>query len=222
MTEKIIDRLFQYLDNKHIPHTRFEKNLGLSNGYLNTMLKRKADIGESVLQKIIDYSQDINIDWLITGKGDMFLIKELTLRTDRIIERQEIPFYGLVASAGLTKVFQDQENVLDYIRIPNMPRCDGAINITGDSMYPILKSGDIVLFKIHQTKEIILWGQMYILSIDIDGDISTVVKYVRPSNKGKQYIKLVSQNENHEPFDIHLDSVQTLALVKGMIRISQN
>ena len=60
--QKIIHRIFQYLDYKGIPHTRFEKEIGLSNGYLNTQLKRDADIGESVIVKIIDYCLDININ----------------------------------------------------------------------------------------------------------------------------------------------------------------
>ncbi|GCB33387.1 hypothetical protein KGMB02408_03320 [Bacteroides faecalis] len=33
------------------------------------------------------------------------------------------------------------------IQIPKISFCDGAIYVNGDSMYPILKSGDIVEFK---------------------------------------------------------------------------
>jgi hypothetical protein len=69
--QKIIHRTFQYLDYKGIPHTRFEKDIGLSNGYLKVQLKRNADVGESVINKIIDYCLDINPIWLLTGKGEM-------------------------------------------------------------------------------------------------------------------------------------------------------
>lgn len=68
---KIIERLFQYIDYKGIKHTRFEKEIGLSNGYLNTQLKRKADLGEGIITKIIDNCLDINVTWFITGKGNM-------------------------------------------------------------------------------------------------------------------------------------------------------
>jgi cell division protein FtsB len=71
MKSKIINRVFQYLDYKGIPHTRFEKEVGFSNGYLNTQLKRCADLGESAIRKIIDYCLDLNEVWLITGKGEM-------------------------------------------------------------------------------------------------------------------------------------------------------
>lgn len=72
MNEKIINRLFTYLKRKNIPHTRFEKEIGLSNGYLKTQERRKSDLGEGVIFKIVDNCPDLNIVWLITGKGDMF------------------------------------------------------------------------------------------------------------------------------------------------------
>ena len=68
---KSIERLFQYLDYKSIKPTRFEKEIGLSNGYLGTQLKRKADLGETIVNKILSYSLDLSPIWLLTGKGEM-------------------------------------------------------------------------------------------------------------------------------------------------------
>ncbi|MFH1121758.1 MAG: hypothetical protein V1775_18200 [Bacteroidota bacterium] len=68
---KSIERLFQYLDYKSIKPARFEKEIGISNGYLGTQLKRKADLGETIVNKIINYSLDLNLIWLLTGNGEM-------------------------------------------------------------------------------------------------------------------------------------------------------
>ena len=68
---KAINRLYEYLDYKNVKPTRFEKEVGLSNGYLGTQLKRKADLGESILNKIIDNCLDLNTEWLLTGQGSM-------------------------------------------------------------------------------------------------------------------------------------------------------
>lgn len=68
---KAIDRLYQYLELKSIKPTVFEKEVGLSNGYLGTQRKRNADIGEAVFVKIINYCRDLSLVWLITGEGQM-------------------------------------------------------------------------------------------------------------------------------------------------------
>jgi len=68
---KAIERLYKYIDYKGIKPTGFEKEIGLSNGYLSIQKKRNADIGESVLNKIIDNCRDLNPEWLLTGNGEM-------------------------------------------------------------------------------------------------------------------------------------------------------
>ncbi|WP_315302514.1 hypothetical protein [Tannerella forsythia] len=71
---KAIERLYTYLKHKGIKPTNFERNIGLSSGYLSTQKKRNADMGESVLIKINDNCRDLNLEWLLTGVDPM--IKE--------------------------------------------------------------------------------------------------------------------------------------------------
>jgi hypothetical protein len=68
---KAIDRFYKYIDYKGVKATNFEKEIGLSSGYLSVQKKRNADIGETVLNKINDYCLDLNIEWLLTGNGEM-------------------------------------------------------------------------------------------------------------------------------------------------------
>lgn len=73
---KAIERLIQYIDYKGFSNRSFEIQIGLSNGYIGTQLKRNADLGESILNKILDNCLDINPIWLISGKGEMLKQKE--------------------------------------------------------------------------------------------------------------------------------------------------
>jgi hypothetical protein len=68
---KAIERLYKYIDYKKIKPTRLEKEIGLSNGYLGTQFKRNADLGESIMNRIIDYCLDLSAEWLLTGRGSM-------------------------------------------------------------------------------------------------------------------------------------------------------
>lgn len=112
-------------------------------------------------------------------------------------------------------------NVIDSIRIPNLPKCDGAIHIVGDSMYPLLKSGDIVLYKeMPVDMQHLFYGEMYLISYIIEGDAYVVVKYINRSPQGEPYVTLVLQNPHHADIDIAFRTVNALALVKASIRIN--
>lgn len=88
-------------------------------------------------------------------------------------------------------------------------------------MYPLLKSGDIVAYKaIQDFVNEVFWGEMYLLSISMSGEEYVTVKFVQKSEKGDDYIKLVSQNQHHSPKDIHLSKVLAMALIKASIRIN--
>ena len=68
---KPIERLFQYLEYKGIRPTRFERENGLSNGYLALTLKRKGDIGSQIVEKILNNCPDLSQEWLMLGSGQM-------------------------------------------------------------------------------------------------------------------------------------------------------
>ena len=105
----------------------------------------------------------------------------------------------------------------DYLRIPNLPPVDGAIYVRGESMAPLLKSGDIVMYKKKELSiDSILWGEIYLLSFVSDGDTYTAVKYIRKSDR-PDCICLASFNPSFAPMDIPMSSITALALVKASL-----
>ena len=223
------------------------KNTGIPRGLLDTD-KLGMDVGVTKITKILDYYSYLSAEWLMTGKGDMikdkttknvtevnsnifrsipklqkklpFNVQQFLLRTDKKQDHQVIPIYNIEASAGLVKLLDNptSNTVIDYISIPNLPNCDGALYVTGDSMYPLLKSGDIVAYKnIHDIQNDIFYGEMYILSIDLSGEELVTIKYVQKSEK-EGYIKLVSQNKHHSDKDVSITKIRALALIKASIR----
>lgn len=231
MQEKslIKQNILKYLDFKGISKYKFYQESGITRGVLD----QNNGMSEENITRFLAYGLDIDPTWLLTGRGNMLIemdqlheaSKKFNLRTDRIeTELQRIPLYNMEAAAGIVQLFSNQNSgqVIDYIQVPGIAKCDGAIYITGDSMYPLLKSGDIVIYKkvpdLHST--IFLWGEMYLISVDNDGEDFVVVKYVQKSEKGDDYIKLVSQNQHHDPIDVPKNKINALALVKASIRIN--
>lgn len=168
---------------------------------------------------------NVNPEWLETGRGRMFNappeMKPFLRRTDSSLPQQSVPLYSIEGTAGLVPLFADSASAkpVNYIHIPNLPKCDGAIYVVGDSMYPLLKSGDIVLYKqLHDIGDI-FWGDMYLLSLDIDGEEYITVKYIQKSERDG-FVRLVSQNPHHADKEVAMERIRALALVKASIRMN--
>lgn len=86
---KAIDRLYTYLAEYSLKPTAIEKAIGLSNGYLSAQKKRNADMGEGIMNKVIDYCQEISPEWLLTGQGPMLRSKQ-EQSTPQLVEQQNI------------------------------------------------------------------------------------------------------------------------------------
>lgn len=61
-------RLIEFLSYLRIGQLKFEENVGLSRGFVNK-------VGDSIrtnnLNKIVDKYPELNINWLMTGEGEM-------------------------------------------------------------------------------------------------------------------------------------------------------
>lgn len=228
----IKERILSFLEYNGIKKADFYQATGVA----DSNFKGKnlySQPGGDVLVKVLTSYPNISAEWLLTGEGDMLKsvreepqVEVKPIHQPRSTEKKEdtqvVYLYDFEASAGLRSLFDNsRQNIIDTIKIPNLPKCDGAIHIVGDSMYPLLKSGDIILYK-QMPLDInnLLYGEMYLLSYDIDGDDYIVVKYIRKSDKGEPFITLGSENPAHAPRDIDFQRVTALALVKASVRIN--
>lgn len=219
--ETTVDRIKQYIDFKGISIRKFEENLGFSNGSFASQYKNNKTIGVDKVENILHYYSEINPAWLLTGEGDMIKRYPNSLTPTNTKKEQLVPFYNQVASAGKVQLFKDftLSNANGYISVPNMPKCDGAVPIVGDSMYPLLKSGDIVCYKLKEPGNII-YGEMYLIDWhDGDGDDYLMAKFIAKSTI-KNHITLVSHNKHHDDLDIPKSNIRQLALIKLSVRFN--
>lgn len=198
----------------------------------------KATVSNWMARNSIDFPLLINkldgvdLTWLLTGRGtpehrdnpcyDPLAEGEVQmLRTPRVPEAlndRSVTLYDVTAAANLKTLFTNKHQfALGEIVIPNIPSCDGAVYVSGDSMYPLLKSGDIVGYKEIHSFSNIIFGEMYLVAFDLDGDEYLTVKYVNQSEQPES-IRLVSYNPHHAPQDIPLRTINAMAIVKFSIR----
>jgi phage repressor protein C with HTH and peptisase S24 domain len=225
LMQSLLDRIAILARSEGITIGALEKRIGASKAVLSRAIQNNTDIQSKWISRIVENFPSYSIDWLVTGEGEMLKpsrevvpAKTFQLRSDRPLADQDIPLYDLSATAGLVEIFGDiPQDPADHLRVPNLPAVDGAIYVKGDSMTPLLKSGDIIIYKkMDLSPDGILWGQIYLVSYTISGDSYTVVKYVKRSPVAG-HIRLVSANDFYDPVDIPAGSVTALALVKASI-----
>ncbi len=174
---------------------------------------------------------NISLDWMLYDRGDWKkqasgvneIGQEYFLRRNIEQDIQAIPIYGLDTETSLEDLFEslneNKNKPRGHISLPNLPKCDGSTYMSGDSMYPLLKAGDILAYKIvHNIDAGLFWGETYIISLLVDGEEYVTVNYIQKSDKGEDYVKLVSYNTQHQPKDVHKKSIKALAMVKASVR----
>jgi len=201
------------------------QRLGIGKAALSMIETGKAGLSARN-RNILVQELNVNPDWLETGKGNMFNAEpDLTAymhRTDNSLPLQSVPLYSIEGTAGLVPLFTDQaqSKPVNFIHIPNLPKCDGAIYIARATRCTRCSSiGVIVLYKQLRDINDIFWGDMYLLSIDIDGEEYVTVKYIQKSDRAG-YVKLVSQNQHHADKDVEISRIRAIALVKACIRMN--
>jgi hypothetical protein len=70
---KTISRIIELIQQLGMSARQFDISIAASNGYTLRMQKNNASVGSDVIERIIEKYPQINLIWLITGKGDMFM-----------------------------------------------------------------------------------------------------------------------------------------------------
>lgn len=227
----IKERIIELIEFKGIKKGDFYEKIGMTSASFRGKAK-ETPINSNAIENILSELPDINPIWLLTGNGSMLKenkdidtnpVASFRKTVDAVHEIQRVPLFNLEATMGLIPLMDnnglDNEAIIDYLSIPNLASCDGAIYATGDSMYPLLKSGDIIAYK-KINLDSIFWGEMYILAIYIDEQNTyKTIKFVQKSELGDDHVKLVSQNQHHQPMDILRNKIAAIALIRASIRI---
>ncbi|HON53441.1 MAG TPA: hypothetical protein PLS12_09555 [Bacteroidales bacterium] len=81
------ERIRAVCKDKKMSVYEFEKLIDASNGYVNSIYK---SIGIDKLEKIIEIFPNINIEWLLVGRGEMYKNYETVNEQNYKINKKEI------------------------------------------------------------------------------------------------------------------------------------
>lgn len=224
------ERIRTLLEYTRMNGKNFARRIGLSYpDSIYHILRGRNGISDKLADRIAMTFPQIDKGWLLTGEGSMFRPERHReqvwntlpgLAGECRLPQQQVPLYDFEAVAGLVPIFTNQNTPIDYISIPDLPRCDGAVYVRGDSMYPLLKAGDIVMYKQIQDYYNIIWGEMYLISFNYEGEEYITVKFIKKVEDRPDTVLLVSHNPHHAPKEIPVTAIRALAMVKASIRFN--
>lgn len=91
---RVIERFDLYMKEKGLNDNRATVQLGLSVGSIGKSRKEGRDLSKKTVAKILDYYNDLDETWLLTGNGEMLCeprVKEEEQKPEPAPAKQEIP-----------------------------------------------------------------------------------------------------------------------------------
>lgn len=185
----------------------FEAAIGKKDGYLTTAIKKETEIGSNVLEHLAKKFPELNLDWLITGEGDMLRNSKetsLSFSTSEFKLRGYSPFFSsLEVSAGDNYNFalSHGEEPSSWIKIPGVT-VEAYFPIFGCSMEPVIKSGDVIGVASVENWDRLDPDKIYMVVTAHD----RMIKHLYIDDEDKNVIWAVS--ENYPKFKLCVDEIK--------------
>lgn len=213
-------------DNQVRSSRQFALSLDYLPQSLSEILKGRRDVTIELLRKAVEVYR-INPVYIYTGEGPMFMTEEdhksfrvLTIVTN-VSDDERIVHVPVPAQAGYASELTDPTFIQDLptFSLPDYKYKVGthrSFDVSGDSMEPTLFEGDKVICSYLEPT---LWESSikdnYVYVIVTRGDI--LVKRVKNNIKKEKNLKLTSDNNYYEPFDMHISDVREIWYVRAKI-----
>lgn len=216
MENTVKERLKQYLRVNRITQEKFCNSVGVAPTYVSNI---RRGIQPDKLARIQQAYPDLNIEWLVTGRGNM-LNNSISTNIDDSTASQEnlVRVIPIAAHGGMLTNFDIDsiEGVKCETIISPIAGAELAISVTGSSMEPSYPNGSRVLIKSINHNAYIAWGEVYV----IDTCNGTLLKELQPG-KSEEYIRCVSHNpdERYKPFEVPLSEVRKIYKVLACITL---
>lgn len=220
------ERIIQFISHKGITIQTFELNTGLSNGAVSKM---GDGTRRSTLEKISNYYPELNSNWLLTGIGEMIQNEERNEKSITVPQtavstkqRKGALIYDIDATCGLNgrDIEFTDEKVIGSIDAPEINPDSKIIFATGDSMQPLIASGDRVVIRKIESWDYFNYGQVYLI---ITNEYRFIKRVRRHPKDADNLILLRSENPDYDDIDlpkreiIHLFIVENILSIKNIL-----
>lgn len=202
----------------------FERAIGVSNGTVRHITDA---LSANLKEKISANFPQLNMNWLLTGEGEMLRSSKAAPSQPDVNERPVLkevtkgglPLIPIDAVAGFNGWDESGISELDctHYDVPDFEtaHADFLIRVSGSSMYPKYSSGDILACRKIDEITFLQWGKVYV----IDSRQGAMVKRLFPMESNADMVLCKSDNPNYPPFELPKEEIRSLSIVVGAIRL---
>lgn len=199
------NRLKKYIKHIGITTKSFEESIEAANGYVNNISK---SIGIDKFQRIIEKYANLNVEWLLTGKGEMIKNETTTANIEAKVPQvitvnsnneDNIVFVPVKAQAGYLNGYDDP-TFIKNLPVYRLPKLNNGIfrmfQVEGFSMHPTLPQDSIVACQfVENWKNDIKDNRIYVV---VTPEYGIVIK--RCLNRIEKYNNLFLKSDNRREY----------------------
>ncbi len=216
-------KVFEELEKKNLIKGKSDiaKQLGTYNHVINSILKGDRNITVDQLHKLFEtYSVDANFmfgfnDAMFMGNFSSDSAVPTRSMDDRFFGgRMNITLVPNRAMAGYALEHHDEGflSELPKFSIPNLEGNLIAFEINGDSMYPTITNGDIVVCEPLERGDPMRDNNVYVVVTDVV--VAKRIQQIKDENTISQ-VRLISDNSAvYKPYEVDLEDIRQILKVK--------
>lgn len=219
----IKDRFDAFIQFKGLSRRRFQEEIKVSNSYIQNISK---GISNEVMNRITIHYPELNSNWLKTGVGTMLVSEEREEKTISIQQtdikentRKGALIYDIDATCGLNgrDIEFTDERVVGSIDTPEINPDSKIIFATGDSMLPLIASGDRIVIRRIESWDYFNFGQVYLI---ITNEYRFIKRVRRHPKDDDNLILLRSENIEYDDIDLPKEEIIHLFIVENILSIN--
>ncbi|MEG1865836.1 MAG: S24 family peptidase [Bacteroides sp.] len=216
--------------------TAFSRELGIQQQKIDRLFKpdkRSADgkypsVEDYIIESVISKYNGVTKEWLLLGKRDSITkqedperqAKEISISNSDIKEGEYCGtlVYDIDGTCGkegrdITFTYDD---VIGCVNLPEIKKDSKIITASGDSMEPVIYSGDRVVIREIFDWNDIFYGQIYMILMDEYRMIKYIRKYEEDENK---YIILRSRNKEYDDMRFERSKIKRLFIIENILSV---
>ena len=217
-------KVFDELEKRHSIKGKSDiaKQLGTYNHVVNSILKGDRNITLEQLHKLFEIHR-INANYMFGFSDEMFQGNHIGMDTAiplrsfderQFSGRMNITLVPNRAMAGYALEHQDAGflSELPKFSIPNLEGQLIAFEISGDSMYPTITNGDVVICEPLERGDPLRDNNVYVVVTDVV--VAKRIQQMRDGNTTAQLRLISDNNVVYKPYEVDLEAIRQILKVR--------